>query len=74
MLNELMKHDGVAIIVSLILGFGLASLFRQVCKGDKCFIVKGPSMKELSKKIYKMDEKCYKYTPTATLCSSQIEK
>jgi hypothetical protein len=71
MLGNIMKNDGAAIIVSIILGLGLASLFRQVCKGDKCVIIKGPSIKEISKKVYKIDEKCYKYTPSATSCSSQ---
>lgn len=54
--------------ISILLGFGLASLFRQVCKHDKCRIIKGPNIKEIEKKIYKIDDKCYKYKPVATVC------
>jgi len=54
--------------ISILLGFGLASLFRQVCKDDKCRVIKGPSLKEIEKQIYKIDDKCYKYKPVATVC------
>ena len=54
--------------ISILLGFGLASLFRQVCKDDKCRIIKGPNLKEIEKQIYKIDNKCYKYKPVATVC------
>ena len=70
MLNKLLENESVSIIISIILGLGLASLFRQVCKGNECIIIKGPSIKEVSKKVYKIDDKCYKYTPKAIKCSS----
>jgi len=54
--------------ISILLGFGLASLFRQVCKDDKCRIIKGPNLKEIERQIYKIDDKCYKYKPVATVC------
>ena len=54
--------------ISILLGFGLASLFRQVCKDDKCRIIKGPNIKEIERQIYKIDDKCYKYKPVATVC------
>ena len=71
---KMMEDEGVAITISIILGLGLASLFRQVCKGNECYIVKGPNVKEISKKIYKIDDACYTYSPHATKCSSQSEK
>lgn len=70
MLSKLLENESMAIIISIILGLGMASLFRQVCKGNECIIVKGPNIKEVSKKVYKIDDKCYKYTPKATTCSS----
>lgn len=55
-------------LVSIILGIGLASLFRQVCKTGKCLLIKGPSLHDVEKKMYKIDERCYTYTPSASLC------
>lgn len=54
--------------ISVLLGFGLASLFRQVCKDDRCRVIKGPNIKDMEKNIYKIEEKCYKYKPIPALC------
>ncbi len=58
-----------SIIVSIILGLGLATLFRQVCKDDRCIIYKGPSAKDTDQYFYKMNDKCYKYTATVSPCT-----
>ena len=60
------KHG--SIIFSVLLGLGLASMFRKTCKKNNCYIIKGPQLKEISDKIYKIDKKCYKYRPESTLC------
>jgi hypothetical protein len=55
-------------IMSILLGFGLASLFRAVCKEKNCLIFHAPPLDEIDGKIYSYDEKCYSYVPTATKC------
>ena len=57
-------------IMSILLGFGLASLFRTVCKGKDCLIFHAPPLEKLNDKIYKHNNKCYKYEAVATKCSS----
>ena len=57
------------IIMSILLGFGLASLFRTVCKDNNCLIFHAPPLDEFKDKIYKSNNKCVKYTPIATKCS-----
>lgn len=56
--------------ISLLLGLGLATLFRNVCTGDKCLVFNGPVISDIDDKIYKYDGKCYKYTTAAAKCSS----
>jgi len=58
-------------LFSIILGLGLASLFRTVCKGKNCYIFKAPPLEELETNIYRYDKKCYKFTPSATKCDSK---
>ncbi len=70
MITEVMNNPTGRILVSLILGFGLAAIFRQVCKGDNCVIVKAPDTNDLKKYYYKIDDDCFKYTPVATKCAS----
>ena len=57
------------IIMSILLGFGLASLFRTVCKDQNCLVFHAAPLDEFKDKIYKNDGKCVKYTPVATKCS-----
>ena len=57
-------------IMSILLGFGLASLFRTVCKHKNCLIFNAPPLDEITNKIYKNNDKCYTYTPQATKCNN----
>lgn len=57
------------IIMSIILGFGLASLFRTVCKDKDCLIFHAPPMESIKDKIFKNGKKCVKYNPIPTRCS-----
>ena len=61
------------IIMSVLLGLGLASLFRTVCKGNNCRIFRAPPLDDLNNKIYKSNGKCVKYVPVTTKCSSNAK-
>lgn len=58
-------------LFSIVLGLGLASLFRTVCKGKNCYVFKAPPLEELKNNIYRYDNKCYKFTPTASKCNNK---
>ena len=57
------------IIMSILLGFGLASLFRKVCKDKNCLIFHAPPLDDFNNKIFKSNGKCVKYKPILTKCS-----
>lgn len=54
------------ILLSMILGIGLASMFRHVCHGKNCIRFNGPVISEMDGKIYKFGEECYKYKTVPT--------
>ena len=58
------------ILVSVLLGLGLSSLFRQVCKDNNCQIIKSPPKSEVEGKIFKEDDKCYTYKASSTSCNA----
>jgi hypothetical protein len=68
MISNIMSTEFGSVIVSVVLGLGLASFFKKVCKDGRCVIIKGPPINEVNKNIYKINEECYKYTPFATKC------
>jgi hypothetical protein len=61
------------IIMSIILGFGLASLFRTVCKDKDCLLFYAPHLDKIKDKIYKSGDKCVKYSPVSTKCDSNMK-
>jgi hypothetical protein len=73
-LGKAMSTPIGAIIISVILGLGLAALFRTVCHGDGCVVIKAPDASELQKFVYRIggnsanDAECYKYTPEEVPC------
>jgi hypothetical protein len=68
-LEKFVHTERGKIIMSVILGFGLASLFRTVCKDQNCLIFHAPPLDNFKDKIYKSGNKCYKYNPVATKCN-----
>lgn len=58
-------------LMSILLGIGLATLFRSVCKGSRCNVIKAPPMEEIDGQIYKMDNKCYEMKRNSITCDSK---
>ena len=71
MVEDVISNDKAKIIISIIWGLGLATLFRKVCKGRKCLIIKGPKPEEMNNKVYKFDNKCYLYKSQNTTCKKK---
>jgi hypothetical protein len=71
MLGRVMNENAGSIIVSVILGLGLAAMFRKVCKGDSCVIVKAPNAGEVAKYYWKIDQDCFKYNPRVIPCPNK---
>jgi hypothetical protein len=68
-LGKFIHTERGKIIMSVILGFGLACLFKKVCKGKNCIAFHAPPLDDFKDKIYKNNDKCIKYVPVATKCS-----
>ena len=56
-------------IMSAILGFGLATMFRAVCKGKNCIVQHAPPLDEIEGKTYNFAGKCYTYSKNSQLCN-----
>lgn len=57
-------------IMSAILGFGLATMFRAVCKDKNCIVQRAPPLDEIEEKTYKFDGKCYVYSKSSEKCDT----
>ena len=65
-------HSGLGkIFISILLGLGVATLFRKVCNDKNCIHFNGPTTDQVDGQIFKHGETCYKYTvQNADKCNS----
>uniref|UniRef100_A0A6C0HQW2 Uncharacterized protein n=1 Tax=viral metagenome TaxID=1070528 RepID=A0A6C0HQW2_9ZZZZ len=57
-LSKFLHTNSGRFISSLLLGLGLSSLFKKVCK-DNCIIYKAPPHGEIIGNIFEYNDKCY---------------
>ena len=57
--------------ISVMLGIGLATLFRKACTDKSCITFNGPVIDEVHGKIYKFGELCYKYKLIPDKCDTK---
>jgi hypothetical protein len=58
------------VMMSIILGIGLATFFRAVCQGKRCRTIAAPPLEEIEDQTYKFDGKCYKMEKSAVKCDT----
>ena len=51
-INNIMYTERGRILLSIIFGLGLATLFRNYCKGKNCYNFSGPQQSELRNQIF----------------------
>lgn len=56
------------ILLSILLGIGLACLFHRACKDKDCIHFNGPVIQEVDKKTFEFDNRCYQYEPVPVKC------
>ena len=69
-LYKFVKSNSGKYMMSIILGIGLATIFRSVCKVKECYVYKAPPLDEINEKIYKFDGKCYKFENVNQKCDN----
>tara|TARA_B000000557_G_C20485210_1_gene321316 strand:- start:78 stop:293 length:216 start_codon:yes stop_codon:yes gene_type:complete len=62
-INKLLSNQSFSLFISVLLGFGLASIFRKACNNRSCLVVQTIPTKKLIGKKLKREGKCYQWTP-----------
>ena len=55
-------------LMSILLGLGLATLFRKACNGRDCLVFHAAPIDKIKNQIFKYNDKCYKFEDTAATC------
>jgi len=65
---EAAKTPTGTIIVSVILGLGLAAVFRKACKGKDCVVIRAPPLSRTEGHVYRIEDDCFTYARTPIQC------
>ncbi len=57
------------VMVSVVLGLGLAAIFQKVCAGDeKCTVYLSPAENKITGRVFTQNGQCYKYVQQDIAC------
>lgn len=59
------------IIISFILGLGLASLFRHTCGANECIALEAPPFESITEKTYEYEGDCVRFRLNPGSCNSE---
>jgi len=69
-LKRLIYSDVGKIVISIILGLGLATLFRRVCKERDCLVFHAPEVNKIKNQVFRFKNKCYKFEEEIEKCDA----
>jgi len=73
-IKKYIKSESGIFIISILLGLGLASIFRKACNDRKCIVFNAISYKNIKEKIYKFGSDCYKFEQVSESCDNSKKK
>jgi hypothetical protein len=65
---NIMKIPGISTLLSLVIGFGIAALFRPICKGPDCVVIRGPPVQDIRNTVYQFGSKCVEFKANPMEC------
>jgi hypothetical protein len=65
---KIMNVPGIAAILSFIIGLGIAAMFRPMCKGPECVIIRGPPIQDIRDSVYQFGSKCVEFKTKPMEC------
>lgn len=68
LVSKLMYTYSGQVALAVVLGMGMAGLFKKSCEGGRCVVVYGPDTSEINRTIYRVGEKCYRFKPKVAEC------
>ena len=75
-INNILYTERGRFILAIILGLGLASLFRNFCKGKNCYDFIGPEQQAIRDQVFSFDSNnkdCYVMREHATKCNKNYK-
>jgi hypothetical protein len=73
-IKRLLYSEYSDVVISIILGFGLATMFRKICNERNCIVFHAPSNEEMENQVFRHNNECYKFDHKSAQCSNDKKK
>ncbi len=70
-LHRLLYSKYSCLLISIILGFGLATMFRKECKQGPCLEFRGAPIKKTKNKIFLHNNSCHTFSANSESCNPE---
>ena len=67
-IHRLLYSKYSKLIISMLVGFGLATMFRKECINDFCLEHKAPQIEEIEDQIFLHGNDCHTFSYTSESC------
>jgi hypothetical protein len=74
---EIFSKRPMIVLLSVLWGLGLATLFASVANSRNCIIVRGETPVEIEQKVFQypgIEDKCFTYKSYITACENETHK
>jgi len=71
--ERILNSDEGKKLLSLIIGFGVATLFRRACHDKSCIYYQAPDLNKMENKISKYNDLCYQNTLEHVKCNNSLK-
>lgn len=68
---DFLKSKGFNYVFSFLIGLGLMSLLKPVCKGNECKIQRAPPFEEVKVSTYQLGSECYRFRAETIPCPTK---
>lgn len=72
-IQRIIHSEPGKVLISIILGLGLASLFKKACNNRNCMVFYAPPSYKIEGKTFEFDNTCYEFKSRATECSNELK-
>jgi len=62
------------IMVSIVLGLGLSTIFRKICKDKNCMEFYGVPTERIALKTFQYDDQCFQYQHKSARCNPGVKR
>lgn len=72
--SKLVNSDSGKIVISIILGIGLATLFKKACTDRNCLVFKAPAIEDVKDQVFQNNDTCVTFKEKSIECNTKSQQ